>query len=288
MRLKGEAGIPKPVYLESVEEVEIASRDAARKIPCRLVKPESGALSKGIFLYIHGGGWVTQSHQTQDPLLQMISNKTSLAIIAIGYRLAPEYPYPQGKEDCIDVAEYLIDNGKKAFGGSLMCMGGESAGGNLAAVTLFHLLESRPRFQFKAVVLSYGVHDLAGMLPAAHNFKVNDLILSKEVMDHYIEAYCPNTTETQRRDPKVSPLYADFLGSLRGRLPPALFNVGTLDCLLDDTVFMHAKWLMSGGKAILKVYPGAPHAFILFPPTSSSELVQQGIDDYCQFLREKC
>lgn len=71
----------------------------------------------------------------------------------------------------------------------------------------------------------------------------------------YIKAYLPNTTIEQRRDPMISPLWADF-SKLEKRLPPALFTCGTLDCLLDDSVFMSSKWMMSGAEAILKIYPG--------------------------------
>ena len=62
------------------------------------------------------------------------------------------------------------------------------------------------------------------------------------------------------RDPDVSPLYADVKG-----LAPALFTVGTLDPLLDDTLFLYMRWIAAGNEAELAVYPGAPHAFNLFP-----------------------
>ena len=70
------------------------------------------------------------------------------------------------------------------------------------------------------------------------------------------------------------------------KLPPALFTVGTEDPLLDDSVLMSAKWAMSGAESILKVYPGAPHGFIYFPP-AASETVKQGTDDIITFLTEK-
>ena len=67
------------------------------------------------------------------------------------------------------------------------------------------------------------------------------------------EAYLPGMSEAEKRDPKISPLYAN-MGKLK--CPPALFTCGTLDPLLDDTVMMSTKWMMSGAESILKIYPG--------------------------------
>jgi len=104
-------------------------------------------------------------------------------------------------------------------------------------------------------------------------------------MNHFREAFLPNTTEAQRRDPAISPFYAD-LYALRERLPPALFTCGSDDALIEDSVFMSAKWMMAGGEACLKVYPGAPHAFILFEP-EVSEAAAEAREDIREFLTAK-
>lgn len=78
---------------------------------------------------------------------------------------------------------------------------------------------------------------------------------------HFTDAFLPGTTAAQKKDPKISPFYED-LEAFRGRLPKALFTCGTADPLLDDTVLMGVKWLMAGGEAVVKIYEGAPHAFI--------------------------
>lgn len=101
-------------------------------------------------------------------------------------------------------------------------------------------------------------------------------------MEHFREAFLPNTTETDRRDPSISPIYAD-LSKLRGKLPPALFTIGTEDGLLEDTMFMSTKWMMAGAEAVVKVYPGAPHAFILFSP-DVSEACAEAYEDVKGFL----
>lgn len=70
----------------------------------------------------------------------------------------------------------------------------------------------------------------------------------------YIAAYLPNRTEAERRDPDISPFYANLK---QLKCPPAIFTCGTLDPLLDDSVLMATKWTMSGAEAALKLYPGA-------------------------------
>lgn len=84
-------------------------------------------------------------------------------------------------------------------------------------------------------------------------YEVNDGGSVADEGGSFIEAYVPNTTPEQRRDPWISPFFADLT---KMKLPPALFTCGTLDCLMDDSVFMSAKWAMSGAESILKIYPG--------------------------------
>jgi len=90
-------------------------------------------------------------------------------------------------------------------------------------------------------------------------------------------------SEADRRDPAVSPLYTN-LNKLK--LPAALFTCGTSDCLLDDSVFMSAKWAMSGAKSVLKIYPGAPHGFVFFPQ-GGVEGTDEALADIKTFLSEE-
>ena len=84
------------------------------------------------------------------------------------------------------------------------------------------------------------------------------------MLSHFVDAFCPGMTHEERRKPAVSPFFQDLSGM---KLPPALFNCGTEDCLLDDSVMMAAKWQLTGTETILKLFPGAPHGFSMFDPT---------------------
>lgn len=131
-------------------------------------------------------------------------------------------------------------------------------------------------------MLNFGCYDLSCFLPSARNFS-RPLILDLDLMEHYIEVLLPNTSEAQRRDPAISPYWADLKGL---KLPPAIFVCGTEDPLLDDSVLMCAKWQMNGAEGILKVYPGAPHGFIQFP-LDSYEAVKEGLNDVKTFILDK-
>lgn len=104
-------------------------------------------------------------------------------------------------------------------------------------------------------------------------------------MYHFFSAFLPGMTYEQKQSPAVSPFYEN-LNLFRGRLPSALFTIGTEDPLLDDSVAMATKWLMAGGHAILKVYSGAPHGFNRFP-RELFEMAGEVMDDTEAYIRER-
>jgi len=221
------------------------------------------------------------SHRTSDPLLKFYADVSGCAVISAGYRLAPEHPFPAGPEDCFDVAEYLVQNAAKEYGGPVKFMGGESAGGHLSVLTAFHLLRAFPSTPCPTLLLHFGIYDLS-CLPQCFNFSPESAILNLQKIKHFMAAFCPNTT-AQLKDPKISPFYEN-LEAFRGRLPKALFTCGTADPLLDDTVMMGCKWLMAGGEAVLKIYEGAPHAFTVLK--GESDEADQAAADMTTFIED--
>jgi len=148
-------------------------------------------------------------------------------------------------------------------------------------VTL-HLLEARPAFAFRGLLLHFGCYDLSRFLPYMHHHN-RALVIDLDVMQAYIRALLPNTTYEERCDPSISPFFADLRGK---KLPPALFTCGSEDPLLDDTVLMGAKWGMWGNESIVKIYNGAPHGFIAFT-RGVIKAVDEGLEDTVEFVKEK-
>ncbi|KAL8995312.1 MAG: hypothetical protein Q9169_004916 [Polycauliona sp. 2 TL-2023] len=282
MQAKGGGVFPPPVVLDRGKALSIPSREKGRDIPCRVMTPETGSETKAVFMHLHGSGFVLATEKEFDTLLAQMADMANVVVVAIGYRKAPEDPFPAGPEDCFDAAEWLTDNSKERFGADLQFVGGESAGANLALSTYLQLTTSRPSFKFSGLVLNYGLFDLS-FLPSVHNSNQHEsMILNKESLDHMIAAYCPGMSLQELRHPSVSPFYHDLKGL---DLPPAIFTVGTEDCLLDDTVMMSARWQMYGGQAVVRIFPGAPHGFTLLPQDKCPE-AKEGVEVGCAFIRE--
>lgn len=209
-----------------------------------------------------------QTEYSQDVVLQDLADTNGVLMFSVGYRLAPEHPFPAGPHDCYDIAEWLIDNSEAKYGVPLKYVGGESAGGHLGMLVALYLLQHKQEryrsFQFKGLILHFGAYDLS-FLPSAYNFNPPEcLVLDKDIMHYYLEAFLPGASFEERRSPKVSPLYVD-LEKLRGRLPPAFFTCGTSDVLLDDTIFMSAKYQMAGAETEVLIVPGGAHGYCMFP-----------------------
>ena len=211
---------------------------------------------RGVYLHIHGGGWVLGAAHHADELNWQLARSAGLAVVSVDYRLAPEHPYPAGPDDCEAAALWLVENARREFGSERLLIGGESAGAHLAVVTLMRLRDRHGLTPFQAANLVYGCYDLA-LTPSARTWGDRQLILSTPTIDWFVTQFAAGR---DLKDPDISPL----LGQL-GDLPPALFSIGTKDPLLDDSLFMAGRWLAAGGDANLAIYPGGVHGFNLFP-----------------------
>ncbi|EEU33700.1 uncharacterized protein NECHADRAFT_56228 [Fusarium vanettenii 77-13-4] len=287
LRAAGKTVLPGPTLLASATAFQIPSRDPDRPIPCRLLRPQNNKPLCAVFMHIHGGGWVLQDETYQDPRLQAIADDHGLLCISVGYRLAPEHPFPAGPEDCYDAAEWLVANAEEILGAPLGFIGGESAGAHLSMLTTIHLLQHDKvefsSFRLRGIMLHFGCYSV-DWTPRVYSYRRGQscLVLDRDSVTDFREAFLPDCPPETLKDPRVSPLYAD-LESLRGRLPSALFTCGTEDCLLDDTLFMNSKWLVAGGESVLCIIPGAPHGYIMFPRHlvgSGAEAGMRAVDDF--------
>ena len=259
-------GIAGAVILSEMAEDRVISGPHG-EITLRTFVPEN---PRGLYLHIHGGGWVLGRAHLQDPRNEDIARTCSAVVVSVDYRLAPEHPYPAPLDDCEAAAVWAVENAKSEFGVDNIVIGGESAGGHLSATTVLRMRDRHGYTGFSAANLVYGVFDLA-MTPSQRNWGDRPLVLSTTIMDWFYDHFVP---ADKRHDPDVSPLYADLRD-----LPPALFTVGTLDPLLDDTLFMHQRWMAAGNESELRVYPGGPHGFDAHP-TKLGEAARQRMNEF--------
>jgi acetyl esterase len=260
-RRQGRGPFPPPVFSDRARTIVIPGR-AGNDIPLRVIAPSGGAC-RGVYLHIHGGGWVLGAADMQDQTLEHIADHTGLTVVSVEYRLAPEHPYPAGPDDCEAAAAWLAKHAEAEFGSAALTVGGESAGGHLSAVTVLRMRDRYGYTGFRGTNLVYGAFDLS-MTPSQTAFGNRRLVLRTIDMQQFYNAFLP--TVTDRRQPDISPLHADLKS-----LCPALFTVGTQDALLDDTLFMYARWIAAGNEAELEIYPGAAHGFTLMPNRQADE-----------------
>jgi acetyl esterase/lipase len=207
-------------------------------------------------------------------MLDQIANAAGAVVVSVGYRLAPEHPYPAGPDDCEAAALWVLENARREFGSERLAIGGESAGAHLSAVTAIRLRDRHHVTPFRGANLVYGIYDLT-FTPSVRNWGERNLILSTPIIEWFSNHFIAD--KTKRGGTDASPLYADLHS-----LPPALFTIGTLDPLLDDSLFMSARWAAAGSRAELAIYPGGVHGFNLFPLPLAAKA-----NERCQqFVRE--
>ena len=213
--------------------------------------------SRGTYVHFHGGAMMLGS-----PLMNDVSNaglceRLGVTVISVDYRLAPEHPFPAGSDDCLAVSRWALEREDGPI-----ILGGESAGGYYAALTLLRIRDDLDAVHhISGANLVFGVYDLSGT-PTSRGARPTDVadLLEESMFSFVNECYIPGRSLEDARDPAVSPLYADLAG-----LPPALFTVGSADHLLDDSLFMAARWQAYGNEAELAVYPDCIHGFTAMP-----------------------
>ncbi len=253
---------------EPDETRSIKGRDG--EIPIHIYKPKD---YKGIYLHFHGGGGVVRSYGVLTG--KSFAEKCGLLVIDVDYRLCPENPYPAGHNDCEDVAWWLIENAETDFGTDNLLIGGESAGAYYSLCTILRMRDNHGYTGFKRTALTYGIYD-HNLTPSAWNFKAKAPGLNTQDILMHQKYLLPSEKGFDLYNPDVSPLYAELHD-----MPEAFFTVGTLDPLLDDSLFMYARWLAGGNKARLAVYPGGIHAFNKYP----LKIAEKANDKIIEFLR---
>ncbi len=253
---KGFQDMIPPATSDGVELTTIPG--PAGEIPVRIFRPNGAA--RAVYLHLHGGGWILGDAAMGDIGNRALADSLDVAVLSVDYRLAPEHPYPAGPDDCEAAAKWLLDNGSGEFGAENLIIGGESAGGHLALSTA---LRVRDRLgagdRLAGLNLVFGWYDVNGTPSQFGNGGHPDM-LSPDGLRFMVECFTPGLSEEQRRDPDISPLFADLSG-----LPPSLISVGSLDHLRDDSLFLAPLLSAAGVDVELQVYPDSPHGYQALP-----------------------
>jgi acetyl esterase len=240
-----------PTPLPVVRDVAIAG--AAGTIPARLYRPSrDGTLS--LLVYFHGGGWVIGNLEGYDNVCSDLAAEAGCAVLSIDYRLAPEHRFPAAADDCFAATAWArINAAALGIDPARLAVGGDSAGGNLAAVVALMARDRGGppvRFQLLVYPVTCGRMDTPSYRDNAEGY-----LLTQAAMVWFWNHYTPHAAD--RELPYAAPLRAADLGGL----PPALVLTAEFDPLRDEGEAYAARLRAAGVPTTLRRYDGQIHGF---------------------------
>lgn len=254
-------GIPDLPRLDdvAVEDRWTRPTDDGHQVRVRWYRPAATATGEPIaaLLWIHGGGYLFGLPEQDEALVVSIVRELEIGVAAVDYRLAPEHPFPTPLEDCYAALCWLVEHGEElGIDTSRVSIGGESAGGNLAAsICLLTRDRGGPAIAYQW--LDVPATDLTLSSPSIDGVP-DGYLLDRSDMEAYIDCYLPDPALAA--DPAVSPLFAaDHSG-----LPPAWIGACELDKLRDDATFYADALHAAGVPVRLQILPGMFHASFAF------------------------
>ncbi|CAB4918541.1 unannotated protein [freshwater metagenome] len=242
-----------------VEEVSAVEDLQIEGVPCRLYRPlgsspEQASELLPVLVWFHGGGWVIGSLDSTDLTARSLANRSQHLVVVVDYRLAPESRFPAAVEDCWSVTSWLAHGGAESVGGDAaqLSVGGDSAGGNLAAV--ISILSRDAALALRRQILVYPVTDVANE-SGSYVENGTGYLLTADTMRWFIKNY---TSPDQRSDWRASPLLAD---SLSGVASAYVLTAG-FDPLRDEGDAYADRLSKAGVAVIHDRFPTAIHAFL--------------------------
>jgi len=220
----------------------------------RVYRPDAREVLPAL-VYFHGGGWTIGDLDTHDVLCRQLALGARCAVFSVDYRLAPEHPFPAAVEDCVAATRYIAEHAAelKVRG---IAVGGDSAGGNLAAVvSLLARDVGGPRLAFQLLIYPATDQRCAA---ASHERNAQGYLLTRDSIQYFRRAYLP--TERDWTDWRASPL----LAKSHANLPPALVITAGYDPLLDEGRAYAERLRAAGVEVDYREYADMVHGFILF------------------------
>ncbi|MEZ5560283.1 MAG: alpha/beta hydrolase fold domain-containing protein [Pseudomonadales bacterium] len=244
-------------------------------IPVRIYTP-AGAGPFPVYVNFHGGGWVIGDLETADAVSRDIANTAGCVVVSVDYRLAPEHRYPAAVVDSYAATGWVADHMSELNGNGRLAVGGESAGGNLAAVVCQMARDEQgPEIHFQ--LLAYPVTD-CDFSRGSYSENGEGYVLETATMAWFWDYYCPDPA--QRQEPQASPLRAANMGNL----PPALVVTAEFDPLRDEGMAYAEALRQAGNQADAVCHEGLVHDF--FATAQMFQASRPGFEHACRALRE--
>ncbi|MFZ4584955.1 MAG: alpha/beta hydrolase [Acidimicrobiia bacterium] len=264
-------------YMDPIHEsYDIEIPRAGGSVTARVLRP-SAARNLPVLVWFHGGGFCTGSHRTHDGVLRPVANQVGCVVVIPDYRLAPEHPYPAAFDDCVATLEWVAAHGDELGGdASRIAIGGDSAGGNLAAGLA---LEARDRnVPVCAQVLVYPSVDDDPTRPSLAENAQGYMLETSDIAD-YLDWYVPDLPD--RADWRVFPMKAESLAGT----PPALVLTAEFDPLRDEGEAYGHRLQHEGVPTVVVRYDGLVHGF--FGMWMLIDAARQSLVDTVEFLHSR-
>lgn len=252
-----------------------------REIPVRIFTPDKKREFK-VLVFFHGGGWVAGNIDSYSHICANMANRTGYMVVSVDYRLAPEYPFPAGVEDCYYATEEIIKNhGLFPEKPEEIILIGDSAGGNLAAAVS---LLARDRGEFlpsKQILLypsAYHDHSESSPFPSVKENGTGYILTSRRLCD-YMDLY------TKKEEDRFSPYVAPLLAHDLSNQPDTLIITAEYDPLRDEGEAYGMRLMEYGNTVKIKRINGALHGFLSLP--KHSPYVISCYESINRFLREE-
>jgi acetyl esterase len=246
---------PRPIRMAAVRSLEIPGPNGP--IPSRLYTPELPApdAAASLLVYYHGGGWVIGDLDMYDDLCRLIAAAAGCLVLSVDYRLAPEHPFPQPLEDALAAFEWAAANADSLGADpERIGVGGDSAGGNMAAVVSRQAVEgggARPAMQLLFYPVTDSIEDTRSRKLFSEGF-----ILTKADMDKFEAAYLPPGVDAS--DQRISILQCPDLHGL----PTAYVATAGFDPLRDEGEAYALRMRDCGVRVALRRHSGLIHTFV--------------------------
>ncbi|NRA68141.1 MAG: alpha/beta hydrolase [Pseudobacteriovorax sp.] len=267
---------PRHVSIEDIINQRIPCK-AGHAIPMRIYRPKTLSPRRRTIFYIHGGGWSIGGINTYDGVLRQLSAKTGAQVVAVGYRLSPEHPFPAAPNDCYDAWRWLLHCREWLhLDTENLAIVGDSAGANLA-LNLSRRLTAAGTLKPKFIGLVYPSLDLGLDSPS---WKTLDkgLLLSKVLMRRFVHAYAPQTHQWQH--PDLSPMMAHYGEDF----PKCLIFTAEMDPLRDEGRLFADRLRDSGCDVTYKQYQKLVHGFLGL--AGAIPLAARAFHDICFSIKE--
>lgn len=267
----------RPPAAVDVENATISG--PATPLHLRIYRPAAAA-GAGVILYLHGGGFVVGDLDCYHGICSRLCEQTGLPVVAVDYRKAPEHPFPAAVDDCYAALEWIDAELAGRFAGARqLAVVGDSAGGNLAAVTALLARDRQgPRLAFQGLVYPVTAA-LPGQFPSHQKFG-EGYVLSSRSIDYFQRHYFSG--ELEAPDFRGAPLLAEDLADL----PPALIQVAGYDALHDEGVAYGERLRTAGVAVAIEDYPGLAHGYINMCGRIGTAAA--AFDQLCAAIRKHC